>query len=517
MAVSRRTRILLVSAAGILAAFAITAVVLVSRFEPVARTYIISALRQRYKSDIELGNFQISLFPRVHATGDNLVFWQPGRHDLPPLIRIRQFSVDAGFVGFFRYPKRVRRLTLEGLEITIPPKRDRPARSGSADSGGVSVPFILEEVVANGATLKTLPADPKKDPLLFRISQLTMHTVGKSQPMTFRAELNNSKPPGIIRSDGNFGPWNSDDPGDTPVSGHYNFSHANLSVFKGISGTLNSSGGYHGQLDRIDVHGSTDVPDFALLQGRTEHLRTEFQATVDGTNGNTDLHPVLALLGNAAFEVSGSIERNALQERKEIDLNAGSNGTDLTDFLRLTINAPKPPMRGTIAFHTKVIIPPGDTPVIQRLRLDGTFTLGNVKFTSEDVQQKIASLSHHAQGDPKDTDTSDVAAQFAGKFLLRDGTLSLPKLRFNVPGADIALDGHYALQSGEMNFQGTAKLNATVSQMTTGWKHVLLKPVDPLFRRDGAGTVLPIEISGTRGSPSFRLDIGRVLKREDGK
>jgi hypothetical protein len=44
-------------------------------------------------------------------------------------------------------------------------------------------------------------------------------------------------------------------------------------------------------------------------------------------------------------------------------------------------------------------------------------------------------------------------------------------------------------------------------------KHVLLKPVDPLFKRDGAGTVLPIRISGTRGSPSFKLDIGRVIKR----
>jgi hypothetical protein len=49
--------------------------------------------------------------------------------------------------------------------------------------------------------------------------------------------------------------------------------------------------------------------------------------------------------------------------------------------------------------------------------------------------------------------------------------------------------------------------------MTTGVKHVLLKPIDPLFRRDGAGAVLPIVISGTRGDPSFTLNIGRVLKR----
>ena len=257
------------------------------------------------------------------------------------------------------------------------------------------------------------------------------------------------------------------------------------------------------------------MPDFLLTTGdRPLHLRTEFAATVDGTNGNTDLHPVHALLGKAAFEVQGSIERNALEAHKEIDLQASAKGTPLEDFLRLAIKSPQPPMTGTIAFNTKVRIPPGETPVVQRVQLDGVFTLDGVRFTSSEVQGKIASLSHHAQGEPKDTDNSDVFAKFGGQFRLNDGTLRLPRLQFEVPGAHVSLDGQYDLPSGDIDFTGTAKLDATISQMTTGWKHVLLKPVDPLFKRDGAGTVLPIRISGTRGSPSFKLDIGRVLKRD---
>ena len=516
MAVSRRTRIILYSTAGLLAALAITAAILVQRFNPIARTCVISALRERYRSDIVLSDFQISLFPVVHASGNNLVFRLQGRHDLPPLIRVRRFTVDASFIGFFRSPRRLRKLNLEGLEIHTPPKRRDTGQSPKTGSGHVPSAFLMEEVVANGATLETLPADPHKDPLTFQIGQLAMHTVGKDRPMTFHAELNNAKPPGFIHSDGEFGPWNQDEPGDTSLSGHYTFSNANLAVFKGISGTLSSSGDYRGKLDRIEVHGTTDVPDFALTpNGRADHLRSEFQATVDGTNGNTWLHPVRALLGTSAFEVSGAIERNALEKHKEIDLEARTKGTGLADFLRLAIRSPKPPMIGKIGFHTKVKIPPGEAPVVQRLQLDGAFTLDDVNFTGKDVEQKIASLSHRAQGEPNDTSTTGVAARFAGMFSLRDATLSLPKLRFDLPGARVALDGLYALQSGEINFQGTAKLDATVSQMTTGLKHILLKPVDPLFRRDGAGTVLPIEISGTRGSPSFRLDIGRVLKRND--
>lgn len=42
--------------------------------------------------------------------------------------------------------------------------------------------------------------------------------------------------------------------------------------------------------------------------------------------------------------------------------------------------------------------------------------------------------------------------------------------------------------------------------MTTGWKSILLKPVDPFFSKHGAGTELPFKITGTREAPHFGLD-----------
>jgi hypothetical protein len=129
------------------------------------------------------------------------------------------------------------------------------------------------------------------------------------------------------------------------------------------------------------------------------------------------------------------------------------------------------------------------------------------------VQNKIAGLSHRAQGDPNDHDPN-VLADFKGAFHLHNGQLALPDLGFTLPGANVNLHGSYALRSGALNFEGVAKLDATVSQMTTGFKSKLLRPLDPLFRRDGAGTYLPIGISGTRGEPSFRLEIGKILRRD---
>lgn len=43
---------------------------------------------------------------------------------------------------------------------------------------------------------------------------------------------------------------------------------------------------------------------------------------------------------------------------------------------------------------------------------------------------------------------------------------------------------------------------------------MLLKTIDPLFEHDGAGAVVPVAISGTLGAPSFRLDIGRPMRRQ---
>lgn len=512
MTLSRRARLVLSITFGVLAGFAAIVAIMILRFQPIARSYVVSTIERRYRGRVELGDFQISLFPTVRATGENLVVRWNEDKALPPMISIRRFTVESPFVSFFRSPRRIHKLTLEGLQLNIPPASERPAME-SSNSG--TPPFILEEIVADGTTLVTLPADPSKQPLRFLIRQLDLRTVGPNLPMTFQAILDNAKPPGLIQSNGRFGPWKPDDPRSTSLSGGYTFSNADLSVFHGILGTLTSTGNYTGELDRIEVQGTADVPNFALTSGdRGMHLLTRFQATVDGTDGDTVLHPVRATLGNSNFEVSGAIERSALETHKDIHLQARAQNTGLQDFLRLAIRSSKPPMLGKISFQTQIEIPPGKTPVVDRMQLDGAFTLNGVTFTSPEVQAKIASLSHRAEGDPKATDTNDVTANFAGYFHLKNGTMMLPQLRFEVPGAHISLDGHYGIESQDIDFTGTAKLDATVSHMTTGWKRLLLTPIDPLFKRDGAGTVLPIRISGTRGNPSFKLDIGRVLKRK---
>ena len=69
--------------------------------------------------------------------------------------------------------------------------------------------------------------------------------------------------------------------------------------------------------------------------------------------------------------------------------------------------------------------------------------------------------------------------------------------------------GQYSLDGKTFDFHGTLRLDAKLSQMTTGWKSILLKPVDPFFAKDGAGTEVPFKITGTRDEPHFGLDFHR--------
>jgi len=44
----------------------------------------------------------------------------------------------------------------------------------------------------------------------------------------------------------------------------------------------------------------------------------------------------------------------------------------------------------------------------------------------------------------------------------------------------------------------------------TGWKRWVLKPIDPFFSKQGAGTLLRIQVVGTSKEPKFGRDRGKA-------
>jgi hypothetical protein len=458
------------------------------------------ALEENFGSSLEIKKLDVSLFPRVTITGEGLVFRLKDRPEMPPLFTIARFTANANLLGLLA--RHVSQVRLEGLDIHVPPRQDKPRQNTEKKK---PPRFVIDEIIADGTKLATIPRDSWKDPLEFEIKQLRLHGGGPADAMSFDAVLMNAKPPGEIKSSGKFGPWDRDEPGGTPVSGKYKFRDADLSVFKGIAGKLSSDGEYQGSLGHIEVRGTTDVPDFRLTSaGNAVHLTTQFQAVVDGTDGNTYLQPVNGKFGHSAVTAQGSIEGTKGVRGKTVSLDAVVNEGRLEDMLLLAVKG-KPAISGAIRFHAKIVIPPGDIDVVEKLMLDGAFTVDTAHFSQLNVQEKVNELSHRGAGKPEESDDQTVASDFKGQFKLGKGVLTLSGLSFMVPGVEINLNGTYGLIGSEMNFKGTAKLAAKVSETTTGWKSLLLKAVDPIFKKKNVGAEIPIQIKGTPDKPSFGL------------
>jgi hypothetical protein len=514
---ARLRTILILTAAAIVTLAVAGSIWFSTHFSPIARDVVVKAIQDRFDSDVELKSLSVSLLPRPHAVGEGLVLHFKKRRDIPPLFTIRRLTIDAGFSAMFEHPARVSSVRLEGLQIHVSP-HSHEDHGGQQQSGQQEKPktavFVIDRVIADGTTLEILPKQEGKDPLEFELSKLTLHDAGINSPMTFRATMTNPKPPGNIQTTGQFGPWQQDDPGQTPVAGNYTFRNADLSIFKGIAGILSSDGKYHGTLEHIEVAGTTDIPNFSVSTGgHPVHLTTEFQSVVDGTDGDTYLQPVTAHFLNSTIVASGKVEGKKGQKGKTVTLDAVTKGARIEDMLRMVVKGDKPLMKGALGFQAKFSIPPGDRDVMHKLDLKGTFGITGGHFTTAAIQEKIDTLSKKGQGRPDEV-LEGTASNLRGNFALNNSVMHFSKLSFNVPGAGVQVAGAYGLADESLDFEGALSLEAKLSETMTGWKSKVLRWADPLFSRNGAGAVVPFEIRGTRTSPSFRLDVKRVLARD---
>ena len=546
----RRHRWLKWLAAGafvVLLAVLITGNIALHHAEPFLRARIVDVLHDRFHARVELDSFHVTLVDGLHAEGRGLRIWPPAQvHGINvapsedqtvPLIRLDDFRFRAPLHFELGKPFYISSVELKGLDIHIPPK-SHFGRSPAAATAPAASPtetarllsFAIAKIECTDAHLVLETDKPGKLPLDFAIASFTLvgsagGPIRAASTMHFTAELTNPRPVGLIHTSGAIGPWNEKDPGESPLQGEYQFDHADLASFKGIAGILSSTGKYQGTLRDLIVDGDTDTPDFRLTHfGNALPLHTHFHAQVDGTNGDTWLEPVDATLGHSHFTAQGQVVRVVANDPANPSAPPTSKGHDIAldidmtsarieDFLRLANNSPEPVLTGALALKAKLHIPPGPVPVHKRLELKGAFNLDQVRFSSDKIQGDITQLSLRGQGRPKDVKEADASltrSTMLGNFQMAGGTIKLPSLTYTVPGATIQLAGTYAVDGGAMDFAGTAKLQASISQVVGGWKGFLLKPTDRFFKKDGAGTEVPIRITGTRKDPKFGIEFGHT-------
>src|SRR5215510_10976007 len=118
---------------------------------------MIYTLSKRLDADVAIVDLHWPVFPPLHASRSNITIRRRGRADTRPLISIRGFTVEARVAGVVR--KHVEHVTLDGLEIAIPPSddtaRETPAGSVAPTAQPVEAGIVIDTLDADGAQVLT--------------------------------------------------------------------------------------------------------------------------------------------------------------------------------------------------------------------------------------------------------------------------------------------------------------------------------------------------------------------------
>ena len=469
---------------------------------PFSSQKVTQSVQESWGGKIAVQRFHRTYFPHPGCVLENVALTRGSESSGPPLVAIQRVTIQANYHDLLLRPGYISRIILEGLRISVPAEQDTSA--SQTTSGKLST--RIGEVFTKDGTLEIATKDD--GPLKFEIHQLSLKSISDSSPMSYDLAMRNPEPPGEIRSRGKLGPWDSQHLSDIPLSGTYTFDDVDLGVFGGIAGILAGKGDFNGVLGRIETQGTTDTPKFAVT--RSHHpvaLKVKFNATVDGMSGDTILHTVDGAFLKTPVHIEGSVAGKPGQPGKTTSLNLNVRNGRIEDVLWLFVNENKAPMEGATNFHGHVVWPSGHQSFLKRVVFQADFEIDHAQWTKPERQMSVNMLSKKARGKKKDPDTPNVTADLKGSVLLSNEIAKFHDTSFKVPAAEATLQGTYNLEDTKIDFHGDLKTEASLSDDTSGVKAVLLKPLDPLFKKKHAGAEVPVEMTGTYHDPHFGVSL----------
>jgi hypothetical protein len=127
-----------------------------------------------------------------------------------------------------------------------------------------------------------------------------------------------------------------------------------------------------------------------------------------------------------------------------------------------------------------------------------------------EVQIKVNELSARGQGKrvKNPGDAPEVAVDnLSSDVTIEKGVAHFSDLNFQVPGAEARMHGTFSFLNDIVELHGDLRTEAPISKDTSGVKAVLLKPLDPLFRKKHAGAQVPVVMDGPIDKPHYGTDI----------
>ncbi len=475
---------------------------------PFTRASVITGLEQASFCKVQIGRFDKTFFPRPGYIADNVTFARKDGGNTAQLASAHVIRCRAGWLALISLTHRIHQLRIEGLHVSIP-SHVPPAMQLHPEE---AIKTTVTELVADGTVLEIAPRHGGGQPLRFDFPSLTVGNVEKKKSMTFHTLVHNPEPPGDLKIDGRFGPFQTGKLSQTAVSGSFDMAHADLSYYHVICGILSAKGSFNGSLGHAELHGNAVIPDFEITSSHhSVGISTDFHSIVDGIHGNVSIQNATAHFLHTNLSTHGTVSNEGGEAGKTVSLDLDARQARVEDLLRLFVKADQPPLDGAIELRAHATLPPGHEEFLRRIRLNGTFDITQAHFARPTTQLKVDQLSARAHSKKeKDTDASDperVVSDFKADARVRNGTAYLSNALFRVPAAVARGDGTYNLITEAIDLHGTLAMQASLSKAAGGVKSIFLIPLDPFFKKKGAGAVLPVRITGTYAHPVFGLSL----------
>jgi len=465
--------------------------VIAHHFWPYGESSVRSRLAESASSNVKFGSFHEKYFP-PGCVAENVIFQRDTSG--PPLISIKRLIIRSNLGGILG--GRVSVVRAEGMHVIL----SRADFSGNRASDKQTT---VSKLVADDAVLE-VHRKGNAQPLRFVFHKFQLENLGGSGATRFAAEFDNPMPTGLVRTSGQFGPWNSSDPAATVVSGKYSLENADLAVFKSIAGITSSEGDFKGTFKQMEIEGATTTPEFEVAS--THHklpLQTHFSAAVNATDGETILRRVKASFGRNEIDAQGRIGRDPHGKRAAI-IDLTCNRGRIEDTFYPFIHSPKSPLTGNVAFQMHVVIPSGQDPFLKKLELRSDFRITDARFTNPQTESRLEKVSERP--DQKQPEEGALAT-LRGQVTVLHGIAHFAELTAQDGDASAWFRGNYDLTDERVNMHGKLKTEASLTKTTSGIKSVFAKALEPLFKKGRHAKVIPVKISGTFHHPSFGLDM----------
>jgi hypothetical protein len=509
---------------------------LLNHYWPYRYRQVEPLLQNVLASQIKIARYHRIYFPHPGFIADDLTLRRNSAPDLPPVGSARHVVVLGRWIDLLTLHRNVHLVYIEGLHIVIPPvgsranKEDFPPGS-TADFAGPGT--MVQQLNIKDAVLDIMRVNG--DRYSFPIHQLIIRNLHKGQAVPYFVDMQNARPIGHICATGSFGPLVAGKLGSTPVSGSYTFAPVDMGTIPGIGGTLSASGHFRGPLGGVQVDAHGDIPDFAVGKGRPTHVIGGAQGTVNGLNGDITLNSIDVHTGVTTVHAQGTIAGRP----KAVNLDLAVVDGRAQDILRPFVHGDTP-IVGAVRLHGHAFLAPSqkNATFFQRLLVNGAFDVPAERLTNVAAEQKLSAFSQRAQGlkspKPRTSDVSmskdaaadahsstsqkgdpmgngktdpkadpkpvpDVLSNLGGGVRIRDGIAYVERLRFHMAGAWVDLHGTFNLRDHTVHLLGDLHMDSDISHVTTGFTSLLLKPLAPFFKKDSAGAVVPIAITGSSG------------------